>query len=116
MFSHTPVVNASHTVSNVVVDTGAKGTFVEMNADCIINIQPAEPPIHVVCPNGDIMRSTHTTELSFTKLPQTARKWHVFPSLASGSLISVGVLCDAGCITTFGKKNREYHINCRNCP
>ena len=55
IFSHTPVVNDSRTVSDVVVDTGATGTFVEMNADCIVNIQPADPPIHVVRPNGEIL-------------------------------------------------------------
>ena len=98
-------------MSNVVADTGATGTFVEMNADCIVNIQPADPPIHVVCPNGEIMQSTHTAELSFTKLPPAARKCHVFPSLASGSLISVGVLCDAGCIATFGKKFVNITLN-----
>ena len=98
-------------MSNVVADTGATGTFVEMNADCIVNIQPADPPIHVVSPNGEIMQSTHTAELSFAKLPPAARKCHVFPSLASGSLISVGVLCDAGCIATFGKNFVNITLN-----
>ena len=66
-------------MSNVVADTGATGTVVEMNADCIVNIQPADPLIHVLCPNGEIMRSTHTAELSFTQLPPAARKYYVFP-------------------------------------
>ena len=34
-----------------------------------------------------------------------------FPSLASGSLISVGVLCDAGCIATFGEKILNVTLN-----
>ena len=50
------------------------------------------------------MISIHTAGLSFAKLPPVARKCHVFPSWASGSLISVGVLCDAGCKSNFEKK------------
>ena len=44
-----------------------------MNADFIVNIQPVDPPIHVVCSNSQIMRSTYTAELSFTKLLSTTR-------------------------------------------
>ena len=68
----------SHIVSNIVTDIVATGTFVEMKADSIVNIQPADPPIRVASPNGESMRSTHTVELSFTKLPPMARKCHVF--------------------------------------
>ena len=67
-------------MSNVVVDTGATRTFVEMNADYIVNIQPADRPIQVVCHNCEIMISAYTTGLSFAKLPPVARKCHVFPS------------------------------------
>ena len=45
----------SHIVSNIVTDIVATGTFVEMNADSIVNIQPADPTIHVVRPNGEIL-------------------------------------------------------------
>ena len=55
IFLHTQVVNAFHTVSNVVADTGAICTFVKMNADCIVNIQPTDPPIHVLYPNSEFM-------------------------------------------------------------
>ena len=73
-----------------------------MKADFIVNIQQADTLIHIVCPNGEIMRSTHTTELSFTELPPAARKCHVFPF---GYLIALCILCYVGCIAMFGKKS-----------
>jgi len=46
------------------------------------------------------MTSTHEGYLRLPHLSQEARKTHLFPSMQS-SLISVGPLCDSGCIAAF---------------
>jgi hypothetical protein len=57
--------------------------------------------IQVALPNGHTMRSTHTAILPIANLPVKARQAHIFPALATGSLLSVGQLCDQGCKATF---------------
>ena len=52
-------------------------------------------------PNHGTMRSSHTAQLLFPFLPPEACEAHLFPSLASGSLISIGLLCDHGCTALF---------------
>ena len=47
------------------------------------------------------MTSTHEAELDIPLLPAHAKKVHIFPELASGSLLSIGQLCDGGCTATF---------------
>jgi len=47
------------------------------------------------------MTSTHEAELDLPMLPPDARHVHIVPELTSLSLISIGQLCDAGCIVTF---------------
>ena len=50
------------------------------------------------------MQSTHQAELDLPMLPNAARTAHIFPKLASGSLLSIGQLCDAGCTALFEKR------------
>ena len=50
------------------------------------------------------MQATHTCELNIPHLPHAARQAHMFDELASGSLLSIGQLCDAGCTAWFDKK------------
>ena len=50
------------------------------------------------------MQSTHTCNLNIPDLPATATQAHVFDELASGSLLSIGQLCDAGCTAYFTKE------------
>jgi hypothetical protein len=47
--------------------------------------------------------STHTASLPFPRLPATALQAHVFPQLQNHALLSIGVLCNAGCSVTFEK-------------
>ena len=58
---------------------------------------PTSAPISVKNPNGNLMQSTHVGELDFPGLPKEARIVHLFPSMPDSVLISIGVLCDAGC-------------------
>ena len=44
-------------------------------------------------------------------LPQQARTAHIFPQLASGSLLSIGQLCDAGYTALFDKRKLYIFYN-----
>jgi hypothetical protein len=49
------------------------------------------------------MESSHTAEVDIPQLNSAASKAHVFPGMANHSLLSVGQLCNEGCIVTFKK-------------
>jgi hypothetical protein len=68
------------------------------------NIKVADHPIMVTLPDGTKAFSTHTAILNLPQLSIQARMAHVFPSFTA-SLISTGVLCDAGYTTTYDRNN-----------
>ena len=105
-------VYAFTTTSPLIVDTAAIGHFAKMNASFLKNIKLADPPISFLCPSGASIKSTHTAEFNFEDFPPHQRV-HVFPSLASGSLLSIGQLCDFGCHAIFHKNavQRIYNNN-----
>ena len=49
------------------------------------------------------MQSTHIAQINIPNLPDAAKQVHLFPNLASGSLLSIGQLCNSGCTATFTK-------------
>jgi hypothetical protein len=57
--------------------------------------------IAVALPDGATILSTHTGLLQIPGLPASARLAHIFPSLQSNSLLSIGQLCDHGCSSIF---------------
>ena len=57
----------------------------------------ADPSINSLRPYGKLMKSTHFADLNYPNLPHDSVACHIFPHLASGSLISIGKFCDAGC-------------------
>ena len=63
----------------------------------------AHKPINVICANNSEMTSTKTKELNIEELPQEARKCHICPDMKNKNLLSVPVLCDAGCMYVFCK-------------
>ena len=65
------------------------------------NACPVQPGLQVLLPSGTTITSTHRATLDLPHLPLAARQCHLFPDLTSGSLISVGQLCDHGCTATF---------------
>jgi hypothetical protein len=65
------------------------------------NITPTSNGIQVMFPDGNLAQATHTATLNLPTLPQKARQVHLFKALASGALISLGQLCDAGCTAYF---------------
>ena len=72
-----------------------------MNAPYITNIKETDPGIKVRYPNNQYFTFKHTADLSFPNLPTTTKSAHLFEQLASGSLLSIGQLCDAGCQVFF---------------
>lgn len=82
-----------------ILDTGTTGHFLLLTAPCH-NIRPTTQPISCKLPAGQSIRSSHEADLPIPGLSQAARTAHLFPDLQH-SLISVGLLCDDGCETTF---------------
>ena len=79
--------------SPLIADTGATGTFLEMNIPYITIIKEADPGIKVLCSNHQFLTSIHTANLTYPNLPPSAKSSHLF-RLAFGSLLSIGQLCD----------------------
>lgn len=80
----------------VNADSGTTGHYLSFDDKAVLsNLQPASKPISVKLPNGKIIASTHTGMLNLPLLPIAARLAHVFPQL-TGSLLSIGQLCDSG--------------------
>jgi hypothetical protein len=82
------------------VDSGTTGHYLLLDSPCTektITIQP----LRVMLPNGETIASTHMAKLPFPQLPETVLQAHIFPQLRNQALLSVGVLCDAGCTVTF---------------
>ena len=60
--------------------------------------------INVMSPNGGITKSIATAKVKLSHVSKESRNAHIFSSLASGSLYSVGQLCDDCCEAYFNKK------------
>jgi hypothetical protein len=77
---------------------------------------PASPNTHtnlgisVIQPGGTSMRTTHAMGLLLQKLPPNARMAHCLPELVH-NLLSVAVLCYAGCKVYFHSTGCEVTLN-----
>ena len=86
---------------NVNPDTGTSGHFFSISdRSCLLDVLPAKVPHQVFLPDGSSVFSTHTARLNLPNLPSQATIVHVFPHWI-GSLLSIGLLCDAGCTAKF---------------
>jgi hypothetical protein len=74
-------------------------------------ISDSNPAVHVIVPNGHIMTSTATTNLPLPHLKAAATKLHAFPKLASGSLLSVGQICDNACTAILNSNSVHMYPN-----
>jgi hypothetical protein len=93
-----PIPPAAST--SVIADTGCTGHFLMLHGP-YTNPTPVNPGIQVTLPSGQIIASTHVAQLNIPHLPPSAQICHVFPDLAAGSLLSVGLLTDHGCQALF---------------
>ena len=87
------------------VDSGATLHFYDSYKSALLSTQisTTNPYIDVLIPNGIIMKSICTSKLPIPQLPLGATWEHGFQHLASGSLLSVGQLCDHGYSAIFDK-------------
>ena len=101
---------ANHTA---IVDTGATGHYLDATAEqhCL-DVQPTDTGPSVQVANGDNIETTKraTLQLSDSLSPQ-ATTAHIFDDLKSGSLLSIGQLCDDDCIALFTKYNVHIYKN-----
>ncbi len=77
--------------------------------------RPVSSGLGVLLPSGASITSTHQATLDLPSLPIAARKCHHFPDLTSGALISIGQLCDYGCIANFTANTGLYNMTGRQC-
>eukprot|EP00978_Attheya_sp_CCMP212_P003910 scaffold8341_cov57-Attheya_sp.AAC.7 len=86
----------------MIPDTGCSGHYF-MNTAPVSQITPAKTSLQVSLPNGHVINSSHSAYLNIPGLPASARECHIFPELTSGSLLSIGLLCDHDCDVNFRK-------------
>eukprot|EP00978_Attheya_sp_CCMP212_P008669 scaffold20390_cov59-Attheya_sp.AAC.1 len=94
--------NINILIDQAVADAGATGNFMVPGAP-VTNISPTKKPIVINLPDGSQIKSTHTCKIDNPDLPQEARHAHIVPGLAHTSLVSIKMLCDAGCTVTYDK-------------
>jgi hypothetical protein len=85
-----------------MIDSGATSNYCQFDsttAPCF-DVKPTKNPIAVCPPDSRTMASTREGYLRLPHLSKKARKTHLFPRMQA-SLVSVGQLCDSGCIATF---------------
>jgi hypothetical protein len=89
-----------------IVDTGATGHYLDTAAEkhCT-KITPTSNGPSVQVANGETIETTKRVivPLAAPELSTQAKTGHIFDSLQSGSLISIGQLCDDDCVALFSK-------------
>ena len=70
----------------------------------MIDIKPAAVPLIINLPDGEVIKSTYTCKLNLPFLPEAATRAHIVPGLAHTSLVSIKILCDAGCEVNYNEK------------
>ena len=86
------------------MDTGATHHFFTKSSTPVLsNINLVADGIRVLLPNNAVIESTHKAHINIPTLPPAATETHLFSSLASGNLLSIGQLCDNGCTAHFTK-------------
>ena len=99
--------NANIFHTNINADTGTTGHFVaikDKNAILDYRDNPPGTGIEVEQPDGSKITAIGTGLLKWKWLPDHLRQVHIFKDL-TGSLLSIGLLCDAGFDVTFNKDN-----------
>ena len=88
------------------LDSGAtKHFFGKDHLRFLSNIKSLKNGPTATLPNGHIVQATHEGTINIkSNLTPEASQVLVFPNLTNESLVSIGQLCDDGCIVLFTKK------------
>jgi hypothetical protein len=98
----TPDSCSRETDDTAFADSACTSNFLKINSHCV-DKRPTSNGLRVQLPNGTIIQSTHTALLDLPQLPIEARRAHLFPSLHTSALISIGQLCDCDFVARFTK-------------
>jgi hypothetical protein len=90
----------------LIADTGCTGHFLQQTVP-VYNKTPSARPLLVNLPDGTTMASSHSAQIHLPNVPHTAGMAHIFSSLNTASLISIGQLCDHNCTAVFTKTKVE---------
>ena len=104
--NHTALHISPPTINNLAcADTGSSHILLrESDAHTLSNIRSSDS-IRVSLPNGEIITSSKSGDLSLPHLDATLTA-HIFPNDKLGtSLISISELCNNGCVATFTTDN-----------
>ena len=93
-----------------VVDAGATGHFV-LPGTPFTNLKVARHPLNINLPGRDCLTSTDTCTMDIPWLPNDSKEAHIIPGLAHASLISIKILCDAGCKVTYDDDGCRVYYN-----
>ena len=93
-----------------VADAGTTGHFVLPDTP-ITNLKIARHPLKINLPDGACLTSTHTYTLDIPRLPIVVKEAHIVPVLAHASLISIKILCNAGCKVTYNDDECRVYYN-----
>ena len=84
----------------MIADSGSYGHYLNPGDAKYLTRVEEDASVTVTLPNDMQMTSSLSGDLNIDSIPQEARKAHIFKELTSWSLLSLGVLCDAGCTAT----------------
>ena len=87
-------------VNQAIIDSGATGHFI-LPGSPIKNINPETRPLVIHLPDGMTLQYTHTGNLYTPWIPKAATQEHVVPGLSHTSLVSINMVCDAGCKVSY---------------
>ena len=80
----------------VASDSGATGIFIRNSDQKVLSDIVPDTRVRVEIPNGQIFKSSHRGYIRLPGVPDVEIEAYVLPDLARHSLLSLGVLCDAG--------------------
>jgi len=108
--------NAATTIQ-AVGNSGTTGNIFQasmIDKQVLKNVQPATPGMPVAMANDHQTRSSHKGKLCIPSSEAEAQPAHLFPNLHTHALMSIDMLCDAGCIAILDATTITMHNSTTN--
>ncbi len=88
-----------------ISDSGCSGNYFCLRDETYLTDVKNDPNgIEIELPNGNRLTSTKRGKLKLEKLPESAKTVYIFPEMNNFSLLSIGVMCDAGLKATLDRE------------